>query len=69
MLLLINGEPRQIEKSTNLHHLLEELGYEPKSIAVALNGRFVPRHEYTSCVLEGGGDTQALEVVSPMQGG
>jgi sulfur carrier protein len=66
MQLLINGQLHQVEKPTSLHHLLEALGYDPKSIAVALNGRFVPRHQYISCILE---DAQELEVVAPMQGG
>jgi sulfur carrier protein len=66
MQLLINGKPHQVENPLSLHHLLTELGYEPKSIAVALNGRFIPRHQYISCLLE---DAQELEVVAPMQGG
>jgi sulfur carrier protein len=66
MQLLINGETRQVEKPLSLYHLLEGLGYEPKSIAVALNGRFVPRHQYISCMVE---EAQELEVVAPMQGG
>ncbi len=66
MQLLINGEPYQVEEPISLHHLIEKLGYERKSIAVALNGRFVPKHQYISCLLE---DAQELEVVSPMQGG
>jgi sulfur carrier protein len=66
MQLRINGQPYPLEQPISLHHLMEKLGYEQKSIAVALNGRFIPRHQYFSCILE---DAQELEVVSPMQGG
>ena len=68
MPLLINGEPHRIETPQSLYHLLETLGYEPKSIAVALNGRFVPRHQYISCMITAD-EPQELEVVAPMQGG
>lgn len=66
MHLRINGESHHVEHSLNLQHLLEKLGYEPKSIAVAINGKFIPRHQYPTLPLV---DQQELEVVSPMQGG
>lgn len=66
MQLLINGKPYPLEAPISLHHLVEKLGYDRNSIAVALNGCFVPRHQYIACILE---DAQELEVVSPMQGG
>lgn len=66
MQLLINGESVSLEESTSLYHLLEKLGYEQNSIAVALNGTFIPRHQYKTCLVE---NAQELEIVSPMQGG
>lgn len=66
MQLRINGESHHVDHNLNLQHLLEKLGYEPKSIAVAINGKFVPRHQYATWPLQ---DQQELEVVSPMQGG
>jgi sulfur carrier protein len=69
MQLRINGKSHQVgdqTKSMSLQHLLEKLGYEPQSIAVAVDGRFVPRHQYASCVVQA---DQDLEVVAPMQGG
>lgn len=66
MQLLINGEPYRLDEPISLHHLMDRLGYEQNSVAVALNGRFIPRHQYVACMLE---DAQELEVVSPMQGG
>ncbi len=66
MQLQINGETHQLNESLSVEALLEKLGYEPKSIAVAINGEFVPRHQYTTYLLQ---DQEALEVVAPMQGG
>jgi sulfur carrier protein len=66
MQLRINGKSHQVSGSMSLQHLLEKLGYEPQSIAVAVDGQFVPRHQYPSCQLR---DEQDLEVVAPMQGG
>ncbi|MCE3234161.1 MAG: hypothetical protein K0Q50_341 [Vampirovibrio sp.] len=66
MQLLINGEPHQIQDASTLQQLLENLGYEPKSIAVAIDGCFIPRHQYGTFELS---DQQALDVVAPMQGG
>jgi len=66
MQLLINGEPITLQESTTLSHLLAKLGYEQNAIAVALNGTFIPRHQYETCIVE---NAQALEIVSPMQGG
>jgi sulfur carrier protein len=67
MQLRINGKKQEVgEGIMSLRHLLEKLGYEPDSIAVALNGQFVPRHQYTTCMVQ---DEHELEVVAPMQGG
>ena len=66
MQLLINGEAHQVADNPSLTHLLDTLGYEPKSIAVAIDGCFVPRHAYATFQLR---DQQALDVVAPMQGG
>ena len=64
--LLVNGTPLSLQEPISLYQLLEKLGYEQNSIAVALNGNFIPRHQYKTCILE---NAQALEIVSPMQGG
>lgn len=66
MQLLINGEPHQVPETFNIETLLQYFGYEPKSIAVAINGEFVPRHLYASHSLQ---DRQELDIVAPMQGG
>lgn len=61
----LNG--RTIETSaTTLAELMEEQQIDPRTVATALNGEFVPRSRYTSQQLEAGNQ---LEILSPMQGG
>ena len=65
--LKVNGEDRQLEQTGSvLSDVLNELGYQGRHFAVAINGDFVPRSQYDSRQLMGGED---LEVLSPMQGG
>lgn len=67
MQLSVNGALHRLEEpGCSLAHLLAKLGYEPESIAVAVDGCFVPRHAYADYALS---DQQALEVLAPMQGG
>ncbi len=65
--LKVNGGDHQLDGSQRpLVQLLSELGYEGSHFAVAVNGDFVPRGQYASFQIQGG---EALEVLSPMQGG
>lgn len=66
MSLLVNGEVCPCNPDLTLRQALAAWGYEPQSVAVALDGVFVPRHQYDHLVLKEG---QALEIVAPMQGG
>jgi thiamine biosynthesis protein ThiS len=55
-----------VKQARTLDDLLEELGYEKASVAVARNGAFVPKRDYANLVLE---DEMDLEILLPMQGG
>ncbi|WP_167646434.1 sulfur carrier protein ThiS [Mameliella alba] len=46
--------------------LLEDRGFDPASVATAVNGNFVPRPMRAQTALAEG---DKIEVVSPMQGG
>lgn len=65
MILLINGERREVE-AAQLEALLTELGLEPTAVATAVNREFVPRTERADIALT---DGDAVELLSPMQGG
>lgn len=66
MQLLINGEKRELETVSSVQQLLDTLGYESNAIAIAIDGCFVPRHQYSVVALH---DNQVLDIVAPMQGG
>lgn len=65
MRVQLNG--RTIETSAiTLAELMAEQQIDPRTVATALNGEFVPRNRYASQQLEAGSQ---LEILSPMQGG
>ena len=66
MQIIVNGTEQNIEGFETIDDLLLALGFERQSVAVALNGTFVARGEYSSTKLE---DNMDLEVLVPMQGG
>lgn len=65
MKLTINGEPQEIEAVT-VADALAALDLAHARVATALNGRFIPADARTDAALSPG---DALEILSPMQGG
>jgi sulfur carrier protein len=63
--ITLNGEIRATEART-LEELCAELGFSDLKIATARNGEFVPAKSRESAMLA---DGDAIEVVSPRQGG
>ena len=65
--ITVNGETRPFEKRS-LRALVAEMGIAPerRGIAVAVNGRVVPRDGWDGTV-PGPGD--AVEIVQPLAGG
>ena len=63
----VNGESRRIA-ADSLQAMLEQLGYrgQRQGIAVALNGRVVPRSRWEA---ERPGDGDSIEIVGAVQGG
>jgi len=64
--ITVNGEPREVPEGTTVARLLEELGKNPKFLAVERNLELVPRTEHAAAVL---GDGDALEIVTLVGGG
>jgi sulfur carrier protein len=64
--VILNGEPKRLERSLELNQVLETWGYHGKAFAVAVNGAFVPRSRYPHTVLS---DGDKIEVVAPLSGG
>lgn len=63
--VIVNGSPTQLQQTCTLTTALEELGHDG-NFAVAINGNFIPRHDYETLQIKGG---ELLEVLTPMQGG
>ncbi|GGC67040.1 sulfur carrier protein ThiS [Chelatococcus reniformis] len=65
MMLTVNGERREARSAT-VRRLLGELDYETEFVAVAVNYTVLPRGRWDEPVLK---DGDAVEIVSPRQGG
>jgi len=65
MRIELNSESLTTEAAT-LADLLAERGFDPNSVATAIDGDFVPRSLRADTVLQ---DGVKVEVLSPMQGG
>ncbi|MBU0677120.1 MAG: sulfur carrier protein ThiS [Verrucomicrobia bacterium] len=66
MLVSVNGEQKDITEQRDLRDLLQELGYDTACVAVAINRAFVPKSLYNTTLVS---DGDAIDVLSPMQGG
>lgn len=64
--LQVNGEPRQCPAQTHLPALLEQLGLNPRLIAVEYNGEILHRQFWTETEIQEG---DRLEIVTIVGGG
>ena len=62
----LNGESRQVTGDRTVVGLLADLGKDPRTVAIELNGEILPRTAYEATVLSEG---DRLEVVQFVQGG
>ena len=65
MVLIVNGEQREIA-SRRIEALLAELDYGDTKLAIAINHAVVPRTRWAEVELR---DGDAIEIISPRQGG
>lgn len=65
MVLIVNGE-RTETAATSLPALLEELDYQHRHLAIAVNHEVVPRAAWAQAALN---DGDAIEIITPRQGG
>ncbi len=66
MKIILNGEAFKISENTNINALLSSHGYKDKTVAVALNGNFIPKLSYEAHIIKANDE---IEIVAPMQGG
>lgn len=62
----VNGEYREVEPGSTVADLLEQMGLEPRLVAVERNRDLVPRAEHADCVLQ---PDDRLEIVTLVGGG
>ena len=66
MQITVNGEPQEISEGSTVASLLQQLGKNPKFLAVERNLELVPRTEHASAELREG---DSLEIVTLVGGG
>lgn len=64
--ITLNGEPRSVASGTSIAALAEELGLDPKKIAVERNLEIVPRSTLATVMIAQG---DQLEIVHFVGGG
>jgi sulfur carrier protein len=64
--LEVNGKRVELEQPTALLSYLEQLGVNPRAVAVEHNGEIIQRAEYESVVLR---DGDRVEIVRMVGGG
>ncbi len=68
MTVVLNGQSIELnlENSMTVNSLLSFKDFDPKKVAVAINGDFVPRSKYESVLIV---ENDEIEVLSAVQGG
>lgn len=62
----INGSNNELEKAVSLREIVEQHKTGNGPVAVAVNGEFVPRSEYSRLTIK---DGDLIDIVSPVGGG
>ncbi|NRA20665.1 MAG: sulfur carrier protein ThiS [Oceanospirillaceae bacterium] len=64
--LTVNNHPLSVENDCNLSQLIIVAGYAEQTIAVAINGEFIPKAQYSHTDLATG---DCVDIVKPIGGG
>jgi sulfur carrier protein len=65
MKVIVNDKPVEVDDQTTVAGLLDRLGFQEKSIAVAVDATVLPRSDWQTALTDGA----RLEVVTAVQGG
>ena len=66
MKIILNGKSRKVDSDQKVNDLIGLLKIDSKFIAVAVNGEFISKKEYSKIFFH---DGDVVEVVSPHPGG
>lgn len=64
--ITINGESKPVAEGLTLAQLVEQLGLQPRFVAIERNRELVPRTRHSECVLQ---PDDQLEIVTLVGGG
>jgi len=62
--LLVNGEPREIFRATNIAELIDELGLPAPATLVEHNGLALRRDEWLGCPVAEGDRIELIRIVA-----
>ncbi len=62
----VNNQLMEIPQQTALSELINLAGFGDQMVAVAINGEFVPKHQYSQTVLA---SNDNIDIVKPIGGG
>jgi len=66
ILINVNGEPRSMPAPFSLYELLNQLGFNPRKVAIEVNYEIIPVTKVAERQLQGG---DAVEIVTLVGGG
>ena len=66
MIIILNGENKHVDSSTNIEQLLQVVGLSDKRLAVEVNQQIVPRSDFGKTVLQ---ESDKVEIVQAIGGG
>jgi sulfur carrier protein len=66
MIVMVNGERREVGEEATVAKLIEELSAPTHGVAVAIDGEVVPRAQWSATPVP---DGARVEVVAAIQGG
>jgi len=59
----LNGEPRELADGLTIQQLLDELGIDPRRVAVEHNLTIVKRHRYDTTAINEGDEVEIVNFV------
>ena len=64
--LMVNGKPRELDKSQDLVSFLQSYGVNLRHVAIGYNGTVLEKGKFSETILKEG---DILEIVKPVGGG
>ncbi len=63
MRISVNGKPKELDEGASVLDLLQQLGLQPRRVAVERNKRIVRRNDFDDTVLTDGDEVEIVTLV------